>query len=708
MPLRYRSFLALSLVLGACKGTEPFVPTPTTVSVSTTSLTFHSLSTTKQVTAAVLDQRGDTIPGSSVVWTSATPTVATVDASGRVASVASGATTIKAASATNDAVFASVSVSVSQVPALFFKSSGDAQTGTVGTALAQSLRVRLADSTSAGVAGGIVTFTVSAGGGTTVAADTTDASGTASTTWQLGTKAGLDSVTATLGGGSFAPLTFIATAHAGAPVAMTVQAGDSESAHVGTAVAVAPAVKLTDAFNNAVSGAVVSFTVTSGSGLVAKPTVTTDTGGSAADAWTLGTAGANTLHVSVTQGGVAGNPHDFTATALAAGTPTQALVAAGDSQTGLTGYALNFQPALRVLDSANGPVPGVSVTFAVTGGGGSVTGATTTTDLFGVAAVGSWTVQAGANTLSGTAAGAGITGNPVSFTATGVSSSFNIDLRYLSAVSAPRKAVFDSAAARWERLIIGDIPDISINVAAGQCGTNAPAINETIDDVVIFVTLDSIDGPGKVLGQSGPCFIRVPGSLPLIGIMHFDTADVAFLENNNAFGTVILHEMAHVLGYGVLWGGPPFGLSLLAGAGGSDPHFTGAQALARFDAQGGASYSAGVKVPVENCIGIPNCGAGTINVHWRESVLVNELMTGFLNVGANPLSAISTASMGDMGYVVNYAGSDPYTVVNPLAAIRGLTQARAPVIDLHDDIARVPIYQVDRAGRVVGVVAPPR
>jgi len=89
-------------------------------------------------------------------------------------------------------------------------------------------------------------------------------------------------------------------------------------------------------------------------------------------------------------------------------------------------------------------------------------------------------------------------------------------------------------------------------------------------------------------------------------------------------------------------------------------------------------------------------------------VLVNELMTGFLNAGANPLSAISTASMGDMGYVVNYAGSDAYTVVNPLAAIRGLTQARAPVIDLHDDIARVPIYQVDRAGRVVGVVAPPR
>ena len=706
MRLRY-SLLLASLALGACKGSEPFVPTPTTMTVSATSVIFNSLTSFRFVRATVLDQKGDSIPGAQVTWQSLAPSVATVDASGKITAVGVGAGDVKVSSVTNANVNATVTVSVAQVPAVLIKTGGDGQSATVGTAVALAVSMRVADSAGTGVAGRIVSFAVTQGGGTTAAADTTDASGVASTTWQLGTTAGVNAFTASVAGTTLNPLSFTATAHAGAPVSMTVQAGDGESAHVGTAVAVAPAVKLSDAFNNAVSGVVVSFSVTSGGGLVAKPTVTTDTGGGAADAWTLGTAGSNTLHVSVAQGGVTGNPHDFTATGLAAGTPTQALLVAGDGQTGLIGYALNVPPALRVLDSANGPVPNVSVTFAVTGGGGSVTGASTTTDLFGVATVGSWTVQAGANTLSGTATGGGITGNPVAFSATGVNSSFNIDLRYLSTVSASRKAVFDSAAAHWERLIIGDIPDVSITgVPAGQCGANSPPINETVDDVVIFVTLDSIDGPGKILGQSGPCFVRVPGDLPLIGIMHFDTADVEFLENNNAFGSVILHEMGHVLGYGVIWGAPPFGLSLLAGSGGSDPHFTGAQALARFDAQGGAGYSAGAKVPVENCIGIPNCGTGTINVHWRESVLVNELMTGFLNAGVNPLSAITTASMGDLGYVVNYAGSDPYTVVNPLAAIRGLTQARAAVIDLHDDIVRVPIYQVDRAGRVIGVIAP--
>jgi hypothetical protein len=266
--------------------------------------------------------------------------------------------------------------------------------------------------------------------------------------------------------------------------------------------------------------------------------------------------------------------------------------------------------------------------------------------------------------------------------------------------------VFDSAAARWERVIFGDIPDITVsNILAGQCGSNSPAINETIDDVIIFVTLDSIDGPGKILGQSGPCFIRNPGSLPLIGIMHFDTADVASLENAGAFSTVILHEMAHVLGYGTIWTGS-FGLNLLAGVG-SDPHFTGAQALTQFNGNGGAAYTASAKVPVEDCIGFPSgvCGQGTINSHWREFIFVNELMTGFINNGSNPLSVITTASMGDMGYVVNFAASDPYTVVNALAALRAQGGA---AIELRDDVVRLPIYVVDAAGRVVGTIPPRR
>lgn len=710
----HRALFAVSLGLGACKGTEPFVATPTSLNLSATSLTFNSLGQSKPIHVTVIDQKGDSIPGAKLVWQSLAPTIASVDSTGKITSRAVGATTVTVSSSTQPNVAGTVTVSVAQIPVDFIKPSGDRQSATVGTSILLPLTVQLTDSNHTGVAGAIVTFAVTQGGGTsTAAADTTDVNGQASTGWQLGTTAGANAMTATLSGVTLPPVTtvtFTATARAGPPVSMTVQAGDTQTAHAGTAVPVAPAVQLHDTFNNPVPGVIVAFAVTAGGGFVANASAVTDVTGIASDAWTLGAAGSNSVQASVTTAGVNGNPHTFTATAQAGGTPTQAVVASGDGQSGLIGYALNFSPVLQVLDSANGPVSGVPVTFAVTGGGGSITGAATTTNVFGFATVGSWTVLAGGNTLAGTVAGAGISGNPVSFTATGVPSTYNIQLRYLSTVSPARKAVFDSAAAHWERLIIGDVPDEpNVTIGAGQCGTNSPAItNQTIDDIIIFVTLDSIDGPGKILGQSGPCFVRLPGDFPLVGVMHFDTADVAGLENSGVFPSVILHEMAHVLGYGTIWGAPPLGLNLLAGAarnGGTDPHFIGAQALAKFNANGGAGYSGGAKVPVENCVGFPPgvCGSGTIDSHWRESIFVNELMTGFIGGGSNPLSVISTASMGDEGYVVNYAASDPYSVANPLAALR---VAGGAVIELRDDIVKLPIYVVDRAGRVVGVVPP--
>jgi hypothetical protein len=215
-----------------------------------------------------------------------------------------------------------------------------------------------------------------------------------------------------------------------------------------------------------------------------------------------------------------------------------------------------------------------------------------------------------------------------------------------------------------------------------------PATGETVDDIVIFASVESIDGPGQILGQAGPCAIRPTGRrFPVLGVMIFDSADVADLESAGEFGLVIQHEMGHVLGYGTRWTG------LLVGANGSDPHFVGAQALAAFDRVGGAAYAAGAKVPVENC-----CGSGTRNSHWRESVFQNELMTGFLDSGSNPLSVVTTASMGDLGYLVNYAASDAYIL--SLALRAGPSRVRA----LGDDILHRPIAVLDAAGRVTQVI----
>jgi hypothetical protein len=138
--------------------------------------------------------------------------------------------------------------------------------------------------------------------------------------------------------------------------------------------------------------------------------------------------------------------------------------------------------------------------------------------------------------------------------------------------------------------------------------------------------------------------------------------------------------MAHVLGFGTIWTDK----NLLIDAGTPlvpDPEFIGSHAIAAYNQVFG---TAAAGVPVDDS-GIE----GTAGSHWRESVLGNELMTGFIGPGnVNPLSIITIASMADRGYVVNLAAADPYTkpalpapalVVSPPAAAITASTSRASV-----------------------------
>ena len=327
---------------------------------------------------------------------------------------------------------------------------------------------------------------------------------------------------------------------------------------------------------------------------------------------------------------------------------------------------------------------------------GSVTGETQTTGADGIARVGSWRLgAAGVNTLTASVEGAELAGEPVQFLATTVDASgYNITVRYLGNYTSAQLLAFAEAEVRWESIITDDLPDVNQNLAAGECGDN-PATNGPFDDLTIFVTIEPIDGPFGTLGQAGPCFVRVPGNLTVIGRMQFDVDDMDLLESDGALQAVILHEMGHVLGFGTLW--TPAGLLAdptdVNDPGAKDTHFTGPQALIAFDAAGGASYT-GAKVPVMN-VG----GAGTINSHWRDEVFDPELMTGFLNEGFNPLSAVTVRSMQDLGYAVSVAGADPFSLT-PALRVAGERRGRP----LGDDIIKDPIRLVDTDGRVVGEV----
>ena len=106
-----------------------------------------------------------------------------------------------------------------------------------------------------------------------------------------------------------------------------------------------------------------------------------------------------------------------------------------------------------------------------------------------------------------------------------------------------------------------------------------------------------------------------------------------------------------------------------------------------------AAAYVGNKVPVED-LG----GYGTADAHWRESVFDNELMTGYINYGPNPLSVVTIASLADLGYSVDMNQADPYSIF--LAAPR-VTPTKA--LQMVHDIRQGPIGILGRKGQPVRV-----
>jgi len=284
----------------------------------------------------------------------------------------------------------------------------------------------------------------------------------------------------------------------------------------------------------------------------------------------------------------------------------------------------------------------------------------------------------------------GVSSADLPFDLSAPTAGYDIDLVYLSSLSEAHKAAFENARSRWEKVIVGDVPDVTVSLP--KCDDYHPATPGGVDDLVIYVTVDSIDGPFGTLGRAGPCYVRDDGT-PITGAMTFDQADLDWLAQHDLLVSTILHEMGHVVGVGSTWSK----LGLLSGTCAQDPVFTGTSARQAFDAVGGTTYAGGGKVPVENTGAVGdgrNCG------HWRESVLGPELMTPILMAGSsNPLSIVTIQALADEGYVVNPDAADVYAL--PAPAPVGAAPARDGVrLRLDDDILQMPRYAVGPGGRI--------
>jgi hypothetical protein len=221
-----------------------------------------------------------------------------------------------------------------------------------------------------------------------------------------------------------------------------------------------------------------------------------------------------------------------------------------------------------------------------------------------------------------------------------------IDINYTG--NAAYQGLFNDAEAFWEDIISG---------RDNGSGSVVPDFKISIDASVV-----PDDGVGGVLASAGPDFAtcsigagfnanigtcNANGGIvyTTAGSMNFDSADIDSLAAGGAnFGEgglldVIIHEMAHVLGFGTLWG---LNNLYVDGTG----QYTSANTLAAYQAECDATATF---VPVEL-----DGGPGTANGHWDEQDFAcggGEIMTGFIS-NPNYLSATTLAAFEDLGYTI--------------------------------------------------------
>ena len=606
---------------------------------------------------------------------------------------------------------------VSGTPASIRKVAGDSVAAPVASAIATVPTVAVLQGNGTPVKNAVVTFSVADTGSGSVAGAvvrTDDQGRAAPIGWNLGRRSGPQRLVAKVQGLSDS-VVFLARAQASGALRVEAASVTILSGTILQPPTTLPAVRLLDVFGNPVAGDAIDWVIDtvgaigSNAGTInaaRTARINSDSLGIARAPWVLGRLAGRQLLRAQYRGG---EPIIFEANARP-GVASRVVVVAGQTNTVNPSTTYNRLPRFVVTDGFQNVVDGEVVRFTLTDAGGTLRQLVDTSDATGIVDPGTWTTgpTPGAKTVRAalardTTAAATATLQSVTPGAT----QFSITVRLQGTVTPEVQAAFDNAARRWAEIIIADLPDVTVTGTGITCtaGGQPFTINggTTVDDIVIDAAIVAIDGPGRVLGSAGPCFLRNDATgLPYFGVMRFDEADMQGLINNGNLVNVILHEMGHVLGVGTLWafrGLLPNPVPSPCNDASADPRYVGAQANARYRARGGGDPS----IAVEN-----TNGCGTANGHWRELTFANELMTGFLNSGVpNPLSGMTIGSLEDLGYGVSYATAELCSgALNCLTApeleIAGRPLAGSPMLQLHESPMDAPPRRLpqDRLGRV--------
>jgi hypothetical protein len=279
-----------------------------------------------------------------------------------------------------------------------------------GGELADTLAVRVTDSTGRVLGDVPVRWTVVDGGSVQAITARTDSLGVASARWTLAKKTGTQRLRAQVGGGSvlgIPPVTINATALAGAATAILAVSGDAQRAAAGAELPRWIVVRVVDENGSGVAGAALSLAPSAGT--LSDTALVTDSVGTARTRWTMGhSAGDHTLAVH----------HDGVKKLLkvtARATPAAAANLAFDDVPGAkrTKESASVKKLFALVTDVYGnPVPDARVNFSVKSG--TVTPSRAVSDAKGRAAL-TWKLgsKPGEQKLSGVVRGSDVTGEYV-------------------------------------------------------------------------------------------------------------------------------------------------------------------------------------------------------------------------------------------------------------------------------------------------------
>ncbi len=400
-------------------------------------------------------------------------------------------------------------------PASLVILEGDGQVDTVGQVLRDSLVVRITDRGNRPITQQEVRFLAPpslTGARAIPATAQTDADGRARVRWVLGTIPGPQSLQARVTGPK-GELTadFHAAAVVAAAETIFAVSGDSQIGVVASDLGQPLVAVVTDRYGNPVSGITATWKAVGG-GSTSPTTSISGSNGQVTARRTLGSTPGSQQTV-LTAPGLKGSPLVFVHI-VTQGLPSSLIAESGNNQSGVPGQPLANPIVVRLTDALGNGIGGRAVTWPVVTGGGTITSASTTTDVTGRASA-RWTLGplAGANIVVSSSSGFTATftasGNPTQPTTISANSPIQSSGAAGGAASpAPSVRVTDAQG----RPVTGVVVTFAVTGGGGSVVPSTTATDATGTATVALWTLGTQTGTNTLSASASGASGALSGS----------------------------------------------------------------------------------------------------------------------------------------------------------------------------------------------------